>query len=159
MMRSKKKVAMVVAGFALLGLGATATAGPWFRGGDRVERARTFVEWKTDDALDALEATDGQREAISKVVFRLFDDAVGTFEARDVLREELLSLWQQPAPDAAKAKALIDARIEEMRQLAHRAVDAGVEVHGVLDAKQRDAVADFVRSEAARRGHHGPQKR
>ncbi|MCB9553569.1 MAG: hypothetical protein R3F65_29725 [bacterium] len=151
MRRKKPLIIAAVVGLFALGAGVV-HAGPWSRGGDKSERARKFVEWKLDDALDELDATEAQRAQVEKIVFALFDEGVAKLGDREVFREELLSLWQQPSPDAAAAHALVEARIEVLRALAHQAVDSSLEVHKVLDAKQRDAVADFVRSRAGR--HH-----
>lgn len=146
-----KKSWIVVGVVALFALAAGVVQAGARTGGEKSERARKFVEWKLDDALDELSASEAQRAQIEAVVFGLFDEGVAAFGDREVVREELLSLWQQPSPDVAKAHAIVDQRIEIIRALAHKAVDSSLAVHGVLDVKQRDAVADFVRKRAQ---HH-----
>ena len=46
-----------------------------------------------------------------------------------------------PGEVKAKLHALVDARMDELRKLAHDAVDAGVEAHDVLTPAQREKLA------------------
>ena len=63
---------------------------------------------------------------------------------------EVIALWTAPKADVAKAKAMVDARIDVWKQLAGEGIDTAARAHGVLDAGQRDAVADAIRKRARR---------
>lgn len=150
-MRKHRKPILFAAVIALVALGTTAVyAGPWF-GGKKAERIKTFAQWKVDDALDQLDATKAQRAPIKGIVDGLIDSAMNKFADKDGFREELLTLWQAPTADADAAKAVVFARIELMRAMAHEAIESAGSVHGILDAKQRNQVAEFVNEKAQAR--------
>ena len=140
-----KRRITIVAGTLLAVGGVVALAG-WAGGwcgrghghGRDPAEVASFVTARVDDALDDLDATPDQRTRIHAVKDRLLaagqDARAGHREAHDALLAE----WKSASPDAAKLHALVDARADEMRALAHQAVDAGVEVHGVLTAEQRE---------------------
>ncbi len=138
------KRTIAIAAGALLAVGAfvtlTAFAGCGRGHGhprDPAEMA-AFVGARVDDLLDDVDATPDQRTRIHAVKDRLFaagqEARAGTKEAH----EAVLAEWKSASPDAAKLHALVDQRIDAMRAFAHQAVDAGVEVHGILTAEQRD---------------------
>lgn len=157
-MRVSRKTLLVALATALVALGATAVyAGPWF-GGKKAERIKTFVQWKVDDALDMLDATDAQRAAISPLADQLVDSAMTRFDDREAFREELLALWQAPEADVDAARTRVFARIESARGLAHEGIDAAAEVHGILTPKQRKAVATFAEERAKDRAR-SPEER
>ena len=70
---NRKLIAAVVAGVALVG-------GLAFAGSEladhRTERARQFISWKLDDALDDIDANDAQRQTAVQLKDQLFDDGV-----------------------------------------------------------------------------------
>lgn len=107
------------------------------RGGHDPERMAAFVTDHVDDALDDLDATPDQRARIHAVKERLLAAGAKAREGRKAAHGALLAEWKSEAPDRARLHALVDERVEEMRALAHEAVDAGVEVHGVLAPEQR----------------------
>jgi protein CpxP len=143
-------MARYVLGFAVaafVAVGAVALTG--FAGGCGAHRhgprdpaeIAAFVSGRVDDLLDDIDATPEQRTRITEVKDRLL--AAGTklhgghAQVHDAIREE----WTKDQPDAAKLHALVDARAEEMKAFAHQAVDAGVEVHGILTPEQRAKLA------------------
>lgn len=147
-MRKFKKSLIFAAVAAVVALGATAVyAGPWF-GGKKAERAKTFVQWKVDDALDQLDANAAQRAEIKGLADRLVDSALTRFDDREALREELLALWQAPTADTEKARAVVFARIESVRALVHEGIDAAAQTHAALQPKQRQMVTAFVEERA-----------
>ena len=135
---------LAVAGFvALTGFGCGRGHGHG-HGRDPAEVA-AFVGARVDDVLDDLDATPDQRTRINAVKDRMLEagrqaHAGGGHQTA----ETVLAEWKSPSPDAAKLHALVDARIEAMRVFAHQAVDAGVEVHGVLTPEQREKVTRKV---------------
>ena len=58
--------------------------------------------------------------------------------------DAIMNEWKSATPDAAKLHALVDARADEMRKLAHEAVDAGIEVHGILTPEQREKLTKKI---------------
>jgi Spy/CpxP family protein refolding chaperone len=91
-----------------------------------------------------VEATDDQRALVvakAAQVFKGLHEARGDHKA---LREEVLGQWNSDKPDAARLHALVDERIEAMRNAAHAAVDAGIEVHGAFNAEQRASLGELA---------------
>jgi Spy/CpxP family protein refolding chaperone len=103
-----------------------------------------FVTDRVDDALDDLDATPEQRTRILAVKDRLLAAGQKARAGHEEARAAVLAEWKAEQPDAARLHALVDARVEEMRSLAHEAVDAGIEVHGVLTPDQRAKVTRKV---------------
>ncbi len=64
------------------------------------------------------------------------------------LHGEVLAQWESANPDRARLHALVDQRIDAMRAFAHQAVDAGIEVHGVLTPEQRAKLEKKVAADA-----------
>jgi Spy/CpxP family protein refolding chaperone len=145
-----KKIAGAAAALLLLAVGFVTLTG--FGGGcghrhghgrDPAEVA-AFVTDRVDDALDDLDATPEQRTRIHAVKDRLLAAGQQLRAERKATHDALAAEWKSASPDAAKLHALVDARAEEMRALAHQAVDAGVEVHGILTPEQREKVTKKI---------------
>ncbi len=147
----KRTLALVIAFITLGGVGI-ASAGWFGHHGRRMnpEKMQRFVEWRMDSVLSDIDATDAQRDQIKALASQLFEAAKPQLEARGETRKAVLAQLSADTPDAAALHALVDARIDAMRALAHQAVDAGIEAHGVLDAKQRAALAERFEGH----GHH-----
>lgn len=141
-----KKIIGAVAAVGALSLALVALTG--FHGGcgarhhgrDPAEMAG-FVTGRVDDVLDDLDATPEQRARVHAVKDRLLADGASLHGGRREVHDALVAAWRSTTPDAAKLHALVDARIDAMRALAHQAVDSGVEVHGVLTPEQREKLA------------------
>jgi periplasmic protein CpxP/Spy len=88
-------------------------------GGDRMHRMEQMIAWKLDDALDGLDATEAQREA-------------------------LVAEWGASRVDPVKVHAVVDERAEAYRAFAHKVADALVEVHALLTPEQRAKVQERV---------------
>lgn len=133
---------LTAAATGLVLLGGVATLAAWRGGHHRHDPAEVaeFVTNRVDDALDDLDATPEQRTRLHAVKDRMLTSARGFHEASKGGHEVVLEAWKSPAPDAARLHALVDQRFDELRALAHQAVDAGVEVHGVLTPEQREKV-------------------
>ena len=112
-------------------------------------RMAELVTERVDDALDDVDATPEQRQRIHAVKDRMLARAKELHGDRAEGREVILEAWKSDAPDAAKLHALVDERGDAMRKLAHEAVDAGIEVHGILTPEQRAKLAE----KAERRMH------
>ncbi len=108
------------------------------------EKARKFADWRVDDFLDDLEATDAQRAQVHAVKDQLLDHGLKVHADNRAIRGELLAQWDAPKPDGAKVHALVDQRAAAITAFAHHVVDAGLKLHGILDAKQRGAISERI---------------
>jgi Spy/CpxP family protein refolding chaperone len=140
-----KKVIAAAGAFLALGLGFVALTG--FGGACGHHRhprdpaqVAAFVTEHVDDALDDLDATPEQRTRVHAVKDRLLAAGQSARAGHDSARATMLAEWKAEQPDASRLHQLVDARAEELRALAHQAVDAGVEVHGILTPEQREKV-------------------
>ncbi len=136
-----KKIGTAAAALLLLGIGLvtlTAFRGGWCHGGhgDPAQMA-AHVNARVDDLLDDVNATPDQRTQIHGIVDRMIAEAQQAHAGQKGTHDELFAQWKSDAPDAAKLHALVDQRVDELRKIAHDAVDAGVQVHGILTPDQR----------------------
>ena len=138
-------LALGVAVVALTGFGFGRC---WHHRHDPARMAELVTE-RVDDALDDVDATPEQRQRIHAVKDRMLARAKELHGDRAEGREVILEAWKSDAPDAATLHALVDERADAMRKLAHEAVDAGIEVHGILTPEQRAKLAE----KAERRMH------
>lgn len=104
---------------------------------ERFDRAQSYAADRINDKLDDLEATDAQRARISQIEQALFAEAKPLVLSNRQVKLEIVNELRGETPDAAKLHALVDARAAEYQALAHRMVDAAVEVHGLLTPEQR----------------------
>jgi Spy/CpxP family protein refolding chaperone len=100
-----------------------------------------FVTDRVVDALDDLDATPEQRTRIHAVKDRLLTAAQEARAKGGDHRAELLAAWRSEQPDAARLHALVDQHLDEMRAVAHQAVDGAIEVHDTLTPAQREKLA------------------
>ncbi len=136
------KIATVAGALLLLGVGlVTLTAfhgGGWCHGGHRDPAAMAAaVNGRVDDLLDDLNASPDQRTQIHAVVDKMVAEAQQVHAAHKGTHDELLAQWNSDTPDAAKLHALVGQRADEMRKVADDAVDAAIQVHGILTPDQR----------------------
>jgi protein CpxP len=137
----KKRLTSVLSLAAFLAVGVTAL-GAAGCGHHRPDPARIekMVAHHLDDALDDLKATPEQRQQITAVKDRLMLSARSLRADHRATVKEALGLWEASSFDRARALALVDARIDAMRAMAHEAVDAAAEVHATLTPEQRAQV-------------------
>jgi periplasmic protein CpxP/Spy len=136
----------------VLAAGVVALAGfarGWHHRHDPARMAE-FVTARVDEALEEVNATPEQRDRIHAVKDRMLARANELHGTRGEDRAAFLAAWKADAPDAAALHALVDQRADAMRALAHEAVDAGLEVHGILTPDQRAKLAEKLE----RRRHH-----
>ncbi|MCA9543827.1 MAG: Spy/CpxP family protein refolding chaperone [Myxococcales bacterium] len=147
MSKRKRIIALIVGLFTLGGVGI-ASAGFFGHHHGRhmsAEKVKKFVDWRMDAMLSELDASDDQRAQIKGLADELFEAVKPQFEGRKATRELVMAQLTAEKPDAKALHALVDERIEAMRALAHQAVDAGVEAHGVLTPAQRTQLAELIR--------------
>jgi hypothetical protein len=149
------------AGLALiLGLvGATAIAARsghlGFHHGHEFMRKR--VSAFIDDALDAAKATTAQRTAIHEARDQAFAALQDAHKGMKPSFEEALALFEADKLDAARVDALRARHQAVQEKTGDAIVRALTTAHDVLDAKQRLAVAEYVREH--RPGRHGGEIR
>jgi Spy/CpxP family protein refolding chaperone len=138
----KKTLSRVLSFTALLAAGV-AVLGATGCGHHRPDPARMekMVTHRVDDALDDLKATPEQRQAITAVKDRMLVSARAMRGDHQAIAAEALGLWEAASFDRSRALALVDARLDAMRAMAHEAVDAAAEVHATLTPEQRAEVA------------------
>lgn len=100
-----------------------------------------FVTEHVNDLLDDLDATPAQRTQILAIKDRMLASAQKLQADRKTTHDALVAEWKADQVDRAKVHALIDARADELRALAHQAADAAIEAHDVLTPDQRAKVA------------------
>ena len=137
-MRWKRLLWIVPA--ALAGL-LTLTGFAAHRFGHDPERMRSMVNARVEDALDDLDATPEQRTRVLALAERLLREGAAARDGHHEAVKALAGQWGQATPDAAAVHALVDARLDAVRKLAHQAADAGLELHGTLTPEQRAKVA------------------
>ena len=120
------------------------------RSGHGPERAERFINYRVDSALDDLGATDDQRRKILAIKDSALADGRETFKDHREVRDQLQAEWNKEKPDAARVHALIDARADAMRAMAHKMADNALAVHDVLTPDQRAQVSQ----EIAEHSHH-----
>src|SRR5512140_1406380 len=86
------------------------------------ERAERMITHHVDDALDDLKATPEQHQKVLAVKDRMLASLKALHGDHQALVKEALALWESPSFDQARALALVDARIDAMRTVAHQAV-------------------------------------
>ncbi len=137
---------IVAGGLALIGLLGLGGCGHDHR--PDPERMDRMVTHRVNDALDGLKASPAQRQAILAVKDRLLARGQELRGDHQALLRDALALWEAPSFDREKALALVDARLDAMRTMAHEAVQAAAEVHDTLTPEQRAEVAARVRKHA-----------
>ncbi len=108
------------------------------------ERVKQMITWKLDDRLEALDATEAQKQTFHEMKDRLFEDGTRLFEEQKDARKEMLAQWESPTPDAQRVHALVDARVDAFRAFAHKLADAAIEAHRILTPAQRQQVSAHV---------------
>lgn len=139
-MRRKLTFALVAVG--LVTIAGVAFAGPWSHGGFNHERVKKFVDWRIGSALDDVDATPQQRKVVSAEKDALIAEAEAIMKRRGEMKDAFLGAWTSEKPDRDALHKMVDDRVDEWRALAHRAVDAGLKVHGTLEPSQRAALAE-----------------
>ena len=113
-----------------------------------------MVSERVDDMLDQIHATAAQRTTVTAAVERVFAAISDGMSDHASHFDEAIAVFTADKIDAAKIAALQAERgRHKMQKVGDTIVQALTEVHDVLDAGQRQQVADFVRSHHP--GHGG----
>lgn len=110
--------------------------------GNRPERFEKMVQWRIDDALDELDATQAQRERVQVLTKEAIANGKPLAEQAQATRAALMSEWKSTTPDSNKVHGLVDAQLDAVRAFAHSLTDKALEVHQLLTPKQRDVLTE-----------------
>ena len=130
---------VLAAGLALAGFSGCGHHRP---GPEHMER---MVTHHVNDALDDLKATPEQRQKVLAVKDRMLASVKALHGDHQALMQDALFIWEASSFDQTRALALVDARIDAMRAMAHEAVGAVADVHETLTPEQREQVAKRLR--------------
>jgi Spy/CpxP family protein refolding chaperone len=101
--------------------------------------------------MDELNATPDQRQRVLGIADGVVDDAIEFHGKHRATGLEVLDAWKAETPDEARLRALVDRQAEDFRSFAQRMASALLEVHGVLDAGQRQMLVDKLQAHMAAR--------
>ena len=166
--RATRKVRLVIAGVALVGLGTAigvvATESPardawhgfkeWRHHGHGGSEAtlRARAKWMSARFLDKVDASDAQREQIDSVIDDFVTAAWPLREQHREHRHAIVAVLGEPEVDREALEELRTKELALADSLSVELVEAVVAVSGILDAEQRLALVE--RLERRHRRHH-----
>ena len=109
------------------------------------EKVKKMATWFVEDALDDLDATDEQRQAIHASKDRILAEGLALKAEGKKAQMEVYVEWQKAEPDVERVHALIDERIDAFRVVAHKAADEVLATHALLTPEQRAEVSERIR--------------
>ena len=107
--------------------------------GDRFER---FVEWKVEDMLDEVEATDDQRDRVRAIATAALADMGEFRDFRREGREALVEALTQETVDRATLEALRQQKLGVADRASQRLLTALADAADVLTPAQRAELAE-----------------
>ena len=150
--RRPRWILMTIAGALVLVVGGMTWSAVAHSGkswdGDRLER---FVEWKVDDMLDEVDASDDQRERVRAIATAAIAD-MGEF--RDFKREGRQALVEALTQETVDREALETLRLRKLEtadRASQRLLTALADAAEVLTPAQR---AELVEEWESRDWHH-----
>ncbi|MGC4115388.1 MAG: Spy/CpxP family protein refolding chaperone [Myxococcales bacterium] len=141
----KRTLIVATLGIVAVGLlmGAAWGPGRFHRGMFRdPKKVDSFITWRITDALDDVSATPQQKQQILAIKDRLMPEVTRMMGERKAHHDEIKQLWLSGNVNQAEARAKIDQRIEEMRQMAYKVADGAIEAQKVLTPEQRAKLAE-----------------
>ncbi len=149
----KSRTYIIIALITLFSLGGAGIAfAGWsgFHSGRKMNHMKKFIEWRIDDALDEVKASDAQKERVQSLADALFEKVSAEFGDREASRQAFINAFRTESPDKEAVRTLIDARIEAARRVAYAAADAAFQVHETLEAEQRVELLKIIESHHTR---------
>jgi Spy/CpxP family protein refolding chaperone len=125
------------AGVGGLGVGTWRAHGGFGGHGHDPALVHKFIQFAVNEKLDAIEATPEQRQKVKEVTARLLQEAHALRQAKTDLHDQMSELLAQDQPDPARARALVQARVQELSRFADDATDALLELHRTFTPEQR----------------------
>jgi Spy/CpxP family protein refolding chaperone len=147
-------LALAVSGAGALGFGAYRVhAHGGFRGYRDHAMMHKFIDFTISEKLDAIGASDAQKQKVREIKDRLVKDGHALREAHGSLHEQLLGLLEKDEVDAAQLKSAVRERTEAFSRFAEEAADALVELHSVFTPEQRRQLLADAREHRERHRH------
>ena len=136
-------VLMGIAGALALVIGGMTWSAVAYSGkswdGDKLER---FVEWKIDDMLAEVEATDDQRDQVHAIAAAAIADMGEFREFKREGRQALVEALTKETVDRAELEALRQQKLDVADRASQRLVTALADVADVLTPDQRAELAE-----------------
>ena len=151
--RRPRWILMTIAGALVLVVGGMTWSAVAYSGkswdGERFER---FVEWKIDDMLDEVDASDDQRTQVRAIATAAIADMGEFRDFKRAGREALVDALTQETVDRAALETLRQSKLETADRASQRLLTALADAAEVLTPAQRTALAEELES---RDWHHG----
>ena len=150
--RRPRWILMTIAGALVLVVGGMTWSAVAYSGkswdGERFER---FVEWKIDDMLDEVDASDDQRTQVRAIATAAIADMGEFREFKREGRQALVEALTQETVDREALEALRQSKLETADRASQRLLTALADAAEVLTPAQRAALAEEPES---RDWHH-----
>ena len=141
--RRPRWILMTIAGALVLVVGGMTWSAVAYSGkswhGDKFER---FVEWKIDDMLDEVDASDDQRTQVRAIATAAIADMGEFRDFRRAGREALVDALTQETVDREALEALRQSKLETADRASQRLVTALADAAEVLTPAQRAELAE-----------------
>ena len=152
--RRPRWILMTIAGALVLVVGGMTWSAVAYSGkswdGERFER---FVEWKIDDMLDEVDASDDQRTQVRAIATAAIADMGEFREFKRAGREALVDALTQETVDREALEALRQSKLETADRASQRLLTALADAAEVLTPAQRAALAEELESRDWRHRH------
>lgn len=151
--RRPRWILMTIAGALVLVLGGMTWSAVAHSGrswdGERFER---MVEWKVEDMLDEVDASDDQRERVRAIASAALADMGEFRDFRRAGRDALVDALTQETVDRAALEALRQSKLETADRASRRLLTALADAAEVLTPAQRAELAEELESRDWHRG-------
>ena len=147
-MKRTLKTPLVIALAVVVTLASAAFAAPEAA----LTRLQESAGASLQNALDAIDATPAQRQALRGLANEVYVDVVHAAHRSAPTAHALLAEWRKDAPDVNTVHALVDDGLAEAGALAHRGADVALRAHGVLKRDQRERLVRITERRLERRG-------
>lgn len=154
MNKSIKKWMAVLGVPALLGLTAFGAMAHGFHGKSKgflnLERIQQIVDWKLNDILETIDATETQSTHIMDLKEQLLTEIISLHTDLQDPHAVLIDQWNSETPDMALIKATIDDAAAVKKAFGKRVAEAVVELHQILTPEQRALVTTHIEEHRSR---------
>ena len=144
---------MSIAGALVLVVGGMTWSAVAYSGkswdGDKLER---FVEWKIDDMLDEVDATDEQRGQVRAITTAALADMEEFRDFKREIRQDLIAAFSKETVDRTELELLRQRKMETADRASQRLLTALADAAEVLTPAQRTELAEEWKSHM--RHHH-----
>jgi protein CpxP len=114
------------------------------------EMVHKFIEWRIDQKLDELKATDAQKQQVRAIEADLLQQGMALKKGNHEFRRALLAELQKDNPDPTQVHALVDARAETMKAFADKVTDGVLQARAILTPEQRAQLFQGLSRHAAK---------